>query len=147
MSRTAGDGFPLGDVEKDFMLDLIRKYSDLYLVDILGCCIMGTHLLVKIIPEFKFSDEDIKNRYVGFYGEDCVFTDGLISSLRMKLSNLSEFACEIKVAFARYYNRRHNRRGIFFLKPHFCYQKDSSKTLNYTSFNIYLVNFQLVNLV
>ena len=36
MSRTALDGFPLGDVEKDFMLDLIRRYSRLYLVDILG---------------------------------------------------------------------------------------------------------------
>jgi hypothetical protein len=33
--------------------------------------------------------------------------------LREKLSNLSEFIREIKVAFARYYNRRHNRRGYF----------------------------------
>ena len=36
MSRSALDGFPLGDVEKDFMLDLIRRYSKLYLVEILG---------------------------------------------------------------------------------------------------------------
>jgi REP element-mobilizing transposase RayT len=115
MSRTALDGFPLGDVEKDFMLDLIRKYSDLYLVDILGFCIMGNHfhLLVKIIPEYKLSDEDIKNRYLGFYGHERLFTDGLIPSLRMKLSNLSEFVREIKVGFARYYNQRHNRRGYF----------------------------------
>ena len=35
MSRTALDGFPLGDIEKDFMLDLIRRYSALYLVEIL----------------------------------------------------------------------------------------------------------------
>ena len=34
MSRTALDGFPLGDIEKDFMLDLIKKYSQLYLVEI-----------------------------------------------------------------------------------------------------------------
>ena len=27
MSRTALDGFPLGDIEKDFMLDLIRRYA------------------------------------------------------------------------------------------------------------------------
>jgi putative transposase len=32
MSRTALDGFPLGEIEKDFILDLIRKYSKLYLV-------------------------------------------------------------------------------------------------------------------
>ena len=36
MSRTALDGFPLMDVEKDFLLDLIRRLSKLYLVEIVG---------------------------------------------------------------------------------------------------------------
>ena len=34
-------------------------------------------------------------------------------SLRLKLSSLSEFMREIKVNFARFYNRRHHRRGYF----------------------------------
>jgi putative transposase len=115
MSRTALDGFPLGDVEKDFMLDLIRRYSVLYFVEILGVCIMGNHfhLLVKTLPEYKFTDKDIKKCYMGFYGDDRIFTDGLIPSLRAKLSSLSEFVREIKAGFARYYNKRHNRRGYF----------------------------------
>jgi REP element-mobilizing transposase RayT len=115
MSRTAIDGFPLGDIEKDFMLDLIRRYAVLYFVEILGLCIMGNHfhLLVKMVPEYKFNDQDIKKRYVSFYGDDRVFTDGLIPSLRAKLSSLSEFVREIKVGFARYYNKRHHRRGYF----------------------------------
>ncbi len=115
MSRTALDGFPLGDIEKDFMLDLIKRYSSLYFVEILGFCLMGNHfhILVKMFPEYKFTDEDIKKRYVGFYGDDRVFADGLIPSLRAKLSSLSEFVREIKVGFARYYNKRHNRRGYF----------------------------------
>ncbi len=115
MSRTALDGFPLGDVEKDFMLDLIRRYSELYFVEILGFCLMGNHfhVLVKMLPEYKFADEDIKKRYVNFYGDERVFADGLIPSLRLKLSNLSEFVREIKVGFARFYNRLHNRRGYF----------------------------------
>ena len=115
MSRAALDGFPLGDVEKDFMLDLIRQYSALYLVEILGFCLMGNHfhLLVKMFPEYKFTDEDIKKRYEGFYGDDRVFTAGQIPYLREKLSNLSEFVREIKVGFTRYYNKRHNRRGYF----------------------------------
>ena len=115
MSRTALDGFPLGDIEKDFMLDLIRLYSSLYLVEILGFCIMGNHfhLLVKMFPEYKFTDEDIKKRYVEFYGNDRSFAYGQIPSLREKLSNLSEFVREIKVGFTRYYNRRNNRRGYF----------------------------------
>jgi REP element-mobilizing transposase RayT len=115
MSRTALDGFPLGDIEKDFMLDLIRRYSALYLVEILGICIMGNHFhtLVKTLPEYKFTDQDIKKRYVDFYGDNRVFTDGLVPSLRAKLSSLSEFVREIKVGFARYYNKKHNRRGYF----------------------------------
>jgi REP element-mobilizing transposase RayT len=115
MSRTALDGFPLGDIEKDFMIDLIKRYSCLYFVDILGICIMGNHfhLLVKTLPEYKFTDEEMKNRFVEFYGDGRLFTDELIPSLRAKLSSLSEFVREIKVGFARYYNRRHNRRGYF----------------------------------
>ena len=115
MSRTALDGFPLGDIEKDFMLGLIRRYSSLYLVEILGVCIMGNHfhLLVKMIPEYKFSNEEIEKRFLEFYGDERVFADGLIPSLRQKLSSLSEFIREIKVGFARYYNKRHHRRGYF----------------------------------
>jgi REP element-mobilizing transposase RayT len=115
MSRTALDGFPLGDVEKDFMVDLIKRYSKLYLVEILGFCLMGNHfhILVKVLPEYKFSDEEIEKRFVAFYSDERVFADGLVPSLRVKLSNLSEFVREIKVGFARYYNRRHHRRGYF----------------------------------
>jgi REP element-mobilizing transposase RayT len=115
MSRTALDGFPLGDIEKNFMLDLIRRYAALYLVEILGFCLMGNHfhILVRVIPDYKFSDEDILKRYVDFYGDERIFADGLVPSQRLKLSNLSEFMREIKVNFARFYNRRHNRRGYF----------------------------------
>jgi len=115
MSRTALDGFPLGDIEKDFMLDLIRRYSSLYFVEVLGFCLMGNHfhILVRMFPEHKFTDEDIKKRYVTFYGDDKAFADGWIPSLREKLSNLSEFVREIKVVFTRNYNKSHNRRGYF----------------------------------
>jgi putative transposase len=115
MSRTALDGFPLGDIEKDFMLDLIRRYAALYLVEILGFCLMGNHfhILVRMFPEYKFTDEDIQKRYVDFYGDERIFAEGLVPSLREKLSSLSEFMREIKVGFARFYNRRHNRRGYF----------------------------------
>ena len=115
MSRTALDGFPLGDIEKDFMLDLVRRYAALYLVEILGFCLMGNHfhILVRVIPEYRFSDEEILKRYIDFYGDERMFADGLLPSLRLKLSSLSEFMREIKVNFARFYNRRHHRRGYF----------------------------------
>jgi hypothetical protein len=66
-----------------------------------------------MFPEYKYSDEDIKIRYSDFYGDDRAFAYGQVPSLREKLSNLSEFVREIKVGFARYYNRQHNRRGYF----------------------------------
>jgi len=51
MSRTALNGFPLGDIEKEFMLDLIRRYAKLYLVEILGYCLMGNHFhLIDLNP-------------------------------------------------------------------------------------------------
>jgi putative transposase len=115
MSRTALEGFPLDDIEKDFLLDLMRRYAALYLVEILGFCLMGNHfhILVRVFPEHKFTDQDILKRYVDFYGDERIFAQGLVPSLREKLSSLSEFMREIKVGFARFYNRRHNRRGYF----------------------------------
>ena len=115
MSRTALEGFPLKDVEKDFLLDLIKQFSTLYFTEILGFCLIGNHfhLLVKMIPENQFTDEDIQKRFEAFYGQSREFAQGQIPYWREKLSSLSEFMREIKVHFARYYNRRHNRRGYF----------------------------------
>lgn len=115
MSRTALDGFPLKDVEKDFMLDLIKKLSALYFTEFLGFCLMGNHfhLLVKMIPENRFTDEDIQKRVEAYYCDSRAFSIGQIPYWREKLSSLSEFVRDIKVGFARYYNRRHNRRGYF----------------------------------
>jgi len=115
MSRTALDGFPLKDVEKDFMLDLVKRFSTLYFTEILGFCLMDNHfhLLVKMIPEDRFTDEEIQKRVETFYGDSWTFSKGQLPYFREKLSSLSEFVREIKVSFARYYNRRHNRRGYF----------------------------------
>ena len=115
MSRTALDGFPLEDADKDFMLELIKRFSKLYFTEILGCCLMGNHfhLLVKMLPEERFTDDEIKKRYETFYGKDRVFSEGQIPYFRERLSSLSEFVREIKVGFSRYYNRRYSRRGYF----------------------------------
>jgi hypothetical protein len=66
-----------------------------------------------MIPENRFTDEQIQKRFETYYGDSRDFAEGQIPYLREKLSSLSEFMREIKVGFARYYNRRHNRRGYF----------------------------------
>jgi REP element-mobilizing transposase RayT len=115
MSRSALDGYPLADVEKDFLLGLIKRFSVLYFTEILGFCLMGNHfhLLVRMLPQDRFSDQEIKKRFEMFYGGDRVFSQEQIPYLRERFSSLSEFVREIKVGFSRYYNRRHGRRGYF----------------------------------
>ena len=41
MSRTALDGYVMGDVEKDFLLYLIKRLSSVYFAEVLGFCLMG----------------------------------------------------------------------------------------------------------
>jgi hypothetical protein len=64
MSRTALDGFALGDIEKGYLLRLIRKLSHIYFAEALGFCLMGNHfhLLVRMKPGEAFDDAEIKKR-------------------------------------------------------------------------------------
>ena len=70
ISRTALDNYPIGSVEKDYLLKLIKQFSRLYFTEILGFCLMGNHfhLLVKMLPETGFSDDDIEKRLRLYYG-------------------------------------------------------------------------------
>ncbi len=115
MSRTALDGFPLGDVEKDYLLALIKKFGSLYFVDILGFCILGNHfhLLLRMHPGNAFSDKEIKTRLEDFHQGDIVVHKEKISGYREKLGSLSEFVKEIKQGFTRFYNKEKKRRGFF----------------------------------
>ncbi len=115
MSRTALDGFPLGDVEKDYLLDLIKKTSALYFVDILGFSLMSNHihLLLRMHPENGFSDVEVRKRLDVFYQGDKTVNDEVIAKYRGKLGSLSEFVKEIKQGFTRFYNKEHKRKGFF----------------------------------
>ncbi len=113
MSRSALDGYPFSDVDKDELVFIIKRLSKIYFADILGYCIMGNHfhLLVRTHPAEEFSDEEIKKRYRLYYGDDKYLVEDHIPLLRAKWSSLSEFIREIKQTFSRYYNKHHGRRG------------------------------------
>ena len=115
MSRTVLDGFVIGDIEKEYLLKLIKHLSFVYFTEVIGFCLMGNHfhILVKMIPGKAYSDEDVKARYKRFYGKDKLPGDGQIPLLRQKWSSLSEYVKEIKQTFSRYYNKAHGRRGFF----------------------------------
>ncbi len=114
MSRTALDGFPFKDVEKDYFLKVVKRLSKVYFAEILGLCCMDNHfhLLVKMLPETDFTDKQIRKKFANYYGKDRILEDGQISYYRSRWSSLSELVKEIKLGFTRFYNRRHNRRGF-----------------------------------
>ena len=114
ISRTALDGYPFGEVEKDYFFKVVRRLSNVYFTEILGICMMGNHfhLLVKMLPDSDFTDDDLRRRHELYYGGDKVFPDGQIPYFRARWSSLSEFVKEVKLGFTRFYNRRHNRRGF-----------------------------------
>ena len=118
MSRTALDGFVLGDAEKDHLLQVIRHFTSIYFADVLGFCIMGNHfhLVVRMQPDEGYSDIEIQRRYALYYQDDDTKDSplpGQVTMLRYKWQQLSEMMKEIKQSFSRYYNKRHNRRGFF----------------------------------
>ena len=115
MSRTALDGFPIGDVEKDFLLKLIKRLSGLFFTEVMGFCLMGNHfhLLVKMLPERDLSDKAILKRLAAYHGDARAIETDQLPFFRSKLASLSEYLREIKVQFARYYNKRSGRRGYF----------------------------------
>src|SRR5210317_177420 len=101
MSRTALDGFPFGDVEKDELVKIIKKFSGLFFVEVFGFCIMDNHfhLLIQMFPEHNFKDEEIRKRCKAHYGEDVEVSDEQIVDYRVKLSSLANYMKEIKQAF------------------------------------------------
>ena len=117
MSHTALDGFVLGDIEKEELLRIIKRFSSIFFAEVMGFSIMGNHfhLLVKMKTSDGYSDKDIKERFHQFYGKDQKkrITDGQIPYFRGKWESLSEYIKEIKQSFSRFYNKKNGRRGFF----------------------------------
>ncbi len=115
ITRTCLDNYPFDEVDKDEMVKIIIRYSSLYFTEIMGYCIMGSHihLLVKMIPGENYTDEKIKKRYIKFYGKEKedMFSSEKIPFYREKWSKLSEYMKDIKQTISRFYNKRHGRRG------------------------------------
>ncbi|SPD75637.1 conserved hypothetical protein [uncultured Desulfobacterium sp.] len=117
ISRTALEGYVIGDVEKEFLLKLIKRLSSIYFAEVVGFCLMGSHfhLLVRMHPGEEYPDDEIKRRFKLMYGDESEkrLSGGQIPLLRMKWASLSEYVKEIKQGFSRFYNKLHHRKGFF----------------------------------
>jgi len=116
ISRTVGQDFLLHDREKQKLFDIIKRYSALFFVQVIGYALMSNHfhLLVRMETGEDFTDDEIHQRLKAFYGHDYAelrFSD--LIPVREKLGNLSEYIKGIKQTFSWWYNRHHQRRGFF----------------------------------
>ena len=112
ISRTALDGLPFKDVEKDELVRIIKRFSEVFAVDVYGYAIMGNHfhILVEMHPASSLSDDDVKRRYMLLYGKSD-FPEAQLEYFRARFTSLSAYVKEIKQRFSCFYNRRHKRRG------------------------------------
>jgi putative transposase len=56
ISRTALEGLVIGDIEKEYLFDFIKRLSAIYFTELLGFSIMGNqfHLLVRMgLPDVR----------------------------------------------------------------------------------------------
>ena len=116
VSKTVGGEYYLGDVEKEKLLSLIKRYSSLYFVKVIGFCIMDNHfhLLVKTINNSEIPDDAVIGRIASFYKTKAAdITEDQLKKYRDKLTDISEYVKDIKVQFSRWYNKINNRSGYF----------------------------------
>ena len=115
ISRTALDGFPLKETEKEDLLRTIKSLSQVYFCQVLGFAILGNHfhLLVRMRPEDDVADQEVLDSFHRRYGQDRSLLPGQIPFYRHKWASLSEYVKEIKQTFSRSYNQRRGRKGTF----------------------------------
>ena len=49
ISRTALDGFPFGDIEKDQFVKILKRFSKVYFAEITGYTILDNHFLCEVV--------------------------------------------------------------------------------------------------
>lgn len=115
ISRTTGQEFTLGGLEKEFLMQRLRRLSAVYFVKVFTFSILSNHfhLLLQMQSDEDYSDEEIQRRFHVYYGESRAFPRENIHHFRRKWSDLSEYVKEIKQGFSFWYNRLNNRRGYF----------------------------------
>ncbi len=115
ISRTALQGFPIRDVDKDYLLGLIKRLSTLYCVDVLGFALMGSHfhLVARMHPEEEVSDQDVIRRYQKYYGGEKYIGGEQVEEVRKRLCSLAAYVKDIKQGFTFYYNKKYLRQGFF----------------------------------
>ena len=114
-SRTAGQEFLLGDLEKEYLMKRMKLLSSVYFTKVFSFCVLSNHfhLLVQMGDGEDFSEEEIERRFRIYYGPKREFPREKVDYYRKRWSDLSWYVREIKQGFSCWYNRMNNRKGFF----------------------------------
>lgn len=145
MSRmTDGVGLPFwDDVEKEALRKLIWQKAEFCCVRILTYCVMGNHFHALIeIPEELFVEQQfggtdgekrLFEHLAKFYSDDYLAglrreldalreqgltrsAEDIVDSFRRRIGNLPWYLKEVKETFTKWYNKRHDRKGILWME-------------------------------
>lgn len=103
------------------LIEMIEHFSRVYFCEVAGFCVMGNHyhLIVRFDGERPVDREELLARarimYPGRSGRMFVdaWDDEQWEHYRRRLFDVSEYMRNIQAAYARWYNRSHERRGRF----------------------------------
>ena len=130
MSRVVAGDYLLGEREKAVLCKQLWQVAEFCGVEILTYCIMSNHfhVLVRVPERVEMTDADLLKRaeILYFRDDDClqvirnVFVngdDGAVERMRGKLYarmyDVSGFIKELKQRFSIWYNKTHERYGVF----------------------------------
>ena len=114
--------YPLADpVAARRLIDMIRHFGRIYFCEVGGFCVMGNHYHLVTLFEgpHDVSRRELeiraKKMYPGQMSQLRVqaWSDEQWERFRERLFDVSEFMRNVQAAFARWYNRAHDRRGRF----------------------------------
>ncbi|NOZ93747.1 MAG: hypothetical protein GXP47_03265 [Acidobacteria bacterium] len=103
------------------LIGIIEHYSSIYFCQVAALCVMGNHyhLVLRFEAEREVSRKELRVRaevmYPGKAGLVRIeaWTDEDWEHYRHRLFDVSEYMRNVQAAFARWYNRAHDRRGRF----------------------------------
>ena len=120
-ARVAGwvDWFPFQEdpLAGEQLLRILRKYLGIYFCQAAGYCLMGNHyhLIVRFCEYRHLSLEELYERAQRLYpNPDRVLrTPRQWQRFHRRLFDVSEFMRNVQQSYAKWYNRRYQRRGSF----------------------------------
>lgn len=114
ISKIVGGEFLLKDTEKEKLLSIIKHFSSLFFVKVIGFCIMDNHfhLLIRTFADYEVDNDELLRRLKDHKKlPDRELTESEILAYRKKYIDISEYVKAIKVTFSRWYNRHNDRSG------------------------------------